>query len=49
MTGDSTMVVYNSSLSYTQHVPGVSKKYGVADYQYFENGKTQQCDIFRRN
>ena len=29
-------------------IPGVSeKKYGVADYQYFENGKTQQCDIFR--
>ena len=25
------------------------KKYGVADYQYFENGKTQQCDIFRLN
>ena len=22
------------------------KKYGVADYQYFENGKMQQCDIF---
>ncbi len=25
------------------------KKYDVADYQYFENGKTQQCDIFRLN
>ena len=25
------------------------KKYGVADYQYFKNGKTQQCDIFRLN
>ncbi len=25
------------------------KKYGVAYYQYFENGKTQQCDIFRLN
>ena len=32
------------------HVPGVSeKKYGVADYQYFKNGETQQCDIFRLN
>ncbi len=32
------------------HVPGVSeKKYGVADYQYFKNGETQQCCIFRPN
>ncbi len=23
------------------------KKYGVADYQYFKNGNTQQCNIFR--
>ena len=31
-------------------VPGVSeKKYGVADYQYFKNGNTQQCNIFRHN
>ncbi len=25
------------------------KKYGVADYQYFKNGNTQQCNIFRHN
>ena len=25
------------------------KKYDVADYQYFKNGKTQQCNIFRYN
>ena len=25
------------------------KKYGVAVDQYFENGKTQQSDIFRPN
>ena len=25
------------------------KKYGVADYQYFKNGNTQQCNIFWHN
>ncbi len=25
------------------------KKYGVADYQCFKNGNTQQCDIFGCN
>ena len=25
------------------------KKYGVADYRYFKNGNTQQCNIFRHN
>ncbi len=25
------------------------KKYGVADYQHFKNGNTQQCNIFRHN
>ena len=30
------------------NIPGVSeKKYGVADSQYFDNDKTQQCDFFR--
>ena len=30
------------------YISGVSeKKYSIADYQYFENGKTKQCDIFR--
>ena len=24
-------------------------KYGVTDYQYLENGSTQQCNIFRHN
>ena len=29
---------------------GVSeKKYGVADYQYYKNGNTQQCNILRHN
>ena len=31
------------------HILGVSKKYGVADYQYFKNGDTQQCNIYRHN
>ncbi len=25
------------------------KKYGVADYQYFKNGNTQQLNICRHN
>ena len=25
------------------------KKYGVADYQYFQNGNMQHCNIFRLN
>ena len=29
------------------NIPGVSKKYGVADYQHFTIGITKQCDIFR--
>ncbi len=28
---------------------GSQKKYGVADYWYFKNGNTQQCNIFRNN
>ncbi len=30
-------------------VQGVSKKYGVANYKYFNNGDTQQCNLFRHN
>ncbi len=31
-------------------LPGVSeKKYDVADYRYFKNGNTLQCNIFRHN
>ena len=33
----------------TAYTGCLRKKYGVADYQYFENGITQQCDIFRLN
>ncbi len=30
------------------HIYHVSQKmYGVTDYQYFKNGNTQQCNIFR--
>ncbi len=25
------------------------KRYGLANYQYFKNGNTQQYNIFRRN
>ncbi len=31
-------------------IQGVSEKQiGVADYHYFENGNTQQCNVFRHN
>ncbi len=34
--------------SEVKYIPGVSKKkYGVADYQCFENGNAQHCDILR--
>ena len=49
-------VIYRPDNVYAmdQYVPGESekkkkKKYGVADYQYFKNGKTQYCNIFRHD
>ena len=31
------------------HTDCLRKKYGVVDSQYFKNGTTQQCTIFRQN
>ncbi len=51
----SSTLFATSTLGYCRNhmnteTPDVSeKKYGVADYQYFQNGNTQQCNIFRHN
>ncbi len=47
---DMLYVVAHNCVVTATFIPDVSeKKYGVADYQYFMNGNTQQYHIFRHD
>ena len=40
---------YDCANHFRYYMPGVSKKkYGVADYQYYNNGTTKQYNIFQK-